>query len=64
VLKDSATFTLRKNGGAIAGRRWWMPGIIRTMADNMLTRSGSILNASRGSLRGSANRTRDAPTNI
>lgn len=37
VLKDSETFTLRKNGGAIAGLRWWMPGIIRTMADNMLT---------------------------
>ncbi|MBN9278711.1 MAG: cytochrome P450, partial [Hyphomicrobium sp.] len=26
VLKDSETFTLRKNGGAIAGLRWWMPG--------------------------------------
>lgn len=37
VLKDSETFTLRKNGGAIAGLRWWMPGVIRTMADNMLT---------------------------
>jgi cytochrome P450 len=37
VLKDNTTFTLRKNGSAIAGLRWWMPGIIRTMADNMLT---------------------------
>ena len=37
VLKDSATFTLRKNGGAIAGLRWWMPGIIRALANNMLT---------------------------
>ena len=37
VLKDSETFTLRKNGGAIAGLRWWMPGVIRTMVDNMLT---------------------------
>jgi cytochrome P450 len=37
MLKDSDTFTLRKEGGAIAGLRWWMPGIIRTLAENMLT---------------------------
>jgi cytochrome P450 len=37
VLKDSDTFTLRKDGGAIAGLRWWMPGVIRAIADNMLT---------------------------
>ena len=37
VLKDSATFTLRQEGGAVAGLRWWMPGMIRTLADNMLT---------------------------
>jgi cytochrome P450 PksS len=36
VLKDSETFTLR-NGGVVAGLRWWMPGIVRTLADNMLT---------------------------
>jgi cytochrome P450 PksS len=36
VLKDSETFTLRRNG-AVAGLRWWMPGVIRTVADNMLT---------------------------
>jgi cytochrome P450 len=36
VLKDSVTFTLREDGGAIAGLRWWMPGLIRTLADNML----------------------------
>jgi cytochrome P450 PksS len=36
VLKDSETFTLRKNG-AVAGLRWWMPGLIRSIADNMLT---------------------------
>ena len=36
MLKDSETFTLRKDG-AIAGLRWWMPGLIRAMADNMLT---------------------------
>ena len=36
VLKDSETFTLR-NGGAVAGLRWWMPGSVRALADNMLT---------------------------
>jgi cytochrome P450 len=36
VLKDSATFTLRKDG-VIAGLRWWMPRAIRAIADNMLT---------------------------
>ncbi len=36
VLKDSETFTLR-SGGAVAGVRWWMPGIVRSLADNMLT---------------------------
>ena len=37
VLKDGETFTLRKDGGAIAGLRWWMPRLIRAVADNMLT---------------------------
>jgi cytochrome P450 PksS len=37
VLKDSETFTLRKDSGAIAGLRWWMPGLIRAIAENMLT---------------------------
>jgi cytochrome P450 PksS len=36
VLKDNKTFTLRKDG-AIAGMRWWMPGMFRAMASNMLT---------------------------
>jgi cytochrome P450 PksS len=36
VLKDGDTFTLR-NDGAVAGLRWWMPGVVRTLADNMLT---------------------------
>jgi cytochrome P450 len=36
VLKDNETFTIRKDG-AIAGLRWWMPGVIRALADNMLT---------------------------
>jgi cytochrome P450 len=37
VLKDSNTFTLRQEDGNIAGLRWWMPGILRTLADNMLS---------------------------
>src|ERR1700736_2303378 len=37
VLKDSATFSLRKEGGAVAGLRWWMPSLVQTLASNMLT---------------------------
>src|SRR5438067_13799732 len=37
VLKDGATFTLRREDGAIAGLRWWMPKLITTIANNMLT---------------------------
>jgi len=37
MLKDSRTFTLRREGGEVAGLRWWMPGIVRTLANNMLT---------------------------
>ena len=37
VLKDTDTFTIRKEDGEIAGLRWWMPGIIRTFATNMLS---------------------------
>ncbi|GGI22550.1 cytochrome P450 [Bradyrhizobium guangdongense] len=37
VLKDSTIFTLRKEDGDVAGLRWWMPGLIRTIANNMLT---------------------------
>ncbi len=37
VLKDSAAFTLRKDGGGLAGLRWWMPRVIRVLANNMLT---------------------------
>jgi len=36
VLKDDATFTLRRDDGSIAGMRWWMPQILRTLANNML----------------------------
>jgi cytochrome P450 len=37
VLKDSATFPIRKADGTIAGMQWWMPGIFRALASNMLT---------------------------
>lgn len=37
VLKDSTTFTLRKEDGDVAGLRWWMPRYVRTIANNMLT---------------------------
>src|SRR6516165_10797741 len=37
VLKDSDTFTLRQEDGSVAGLKWWMPGIVRTLAVNMLT---------------------------
>jgi cytochrome P450 len=36
VLKDDATFTLRRDDGSIAGMRWWMPQILATLANNML----------------------------
>lgn len=37
VLKDGATFTLRKEDGDVAGLRWWTPRYVRTIANNMLT---------------------------
>ncbi|MBS0270129.1 MAG: cytochrome P450 [Proteobacteria bacterium] len=37
VLKDSETFTLRRNGGSVAGLRWWMPSVVRSVSNNMLT---------------------------
>src|SRR5438132_3647768 len=37
VLKDSETFTLRREGGGVAGLRWWMPAFIGALANNMLT---------------------------
>lgn len=37
VLKDNQGFTLRKDDGAVAGMRWWMPSIFRVFAKNMLT---------------------------
>jgi cytochrome P450 PksS len=37
VLKDTATFTIRKEDGTVAGLQWWMPGIVRTLANSMLS---------------------------
>lgn len=37
VLKDSATFSIRQDDGTVAGLRWWMPNVIRSLADNMLS---------------------------
>jgi cytochrome P450 PksS len=37
VLKESQLFTLRREDGAVAGLRWWMPRIFRVFANNMLT---------------------------
>jgi cytochrome P450 PksS len=38
MLKDSSTFTLRKEDGALAGLQWWMPKSIATIASSMLTK--------------------------
>ena len=37
VLRDGETFTLRKDDGNVVGFRWWMPDIVRTIANNMLS---------------------------
>src|SRR4030088_1150253 len=37
VLKDTETFTIRKEDGTVAGVQWWMPGILRTLANSMLS---------------------------
>jgi cytochrome P450 len=36
VLKDSDTFTLRRDDGRVAGLKWWMPGMLLTLTNNML----------------------------
>ena len=36
VLKDSASFSLRKDDGTVAGLRWWMPSTVAALANNML----------------------------
>src|SRR5258705_12073412 len=37
VLKDTDTFTIRREDGNVAGLQWWMPGIVRTLANSMLS---------------------------
>jgi cytochrome P450 PksS len=37
VLRDGATFTLRKDDGNVVGFRWWMPKILRALTNNMLS---------------------------
>ena len=37
VLKDTTTFTIRKDNGDVAGLQWWMPAIVRTLATSMLS---------------------------
>jgi cytochrome P450 len=37
VLKDTATFTMRGDDGTVAGFRWWIPGIVRTLSKHMLS---------------------------
>jgi cytochrome P450 len=37
VLKDTATFTMRREDGNVAGLQWWMPGIVRRLANSMLS---------------------------
>jgi len=37
VLKDTDTFTIRNDNGEVAGLRWWMPGVVRTLANSMLS---------------------------
>ena len=37
VLRDSQTFTLRRDDGNVVGLHWWMPKIVRAIANNMLS---------------------------
>ena len=37
VLKDTTTFTMRREDGKVAGLQWWMPGIVRSLANSMLS---------------------------
>jgi cytochrome P450 len=37
VLKDSEAFSMRREDGYIAGVRWWMPSIVRTLANHTLS---------------------------
>jgi cytochrome P450 PksS len=37
VLKDTTIFTIRKEDGTVAGLQWWMPPIVRTLSNSMLS---------------------------
>jgi cytochrome P450 len=37
ILKDSEAFTLRRDDGSVTGFQWWMPAILHTLANNMLS---------------------------
>jgi cytochrome P450 len=37
VLKDSESFTMRKEDGTVAGLRWWMPSSVTVLTNNMLS---------------------------
>jgi len=37
VLKDTETFAMRKDDGTLAGLQWWMPPIVRTLSNSMLS---------------------------
>ncbi len=37
VLRDSRTFTVRQDDGDVVGFRWWIPKILRTISNNMLS---------------------------
>src|SRR6476660_1786956 len=37
VLKDDDTFTIRTGIGGVAGLQWWMPRILGTLANHMLS---------------------------
>jgi cytochrome P450 PksS len=36
VQRDSDTFTIRREDGDVAGFRWWMPGVLGSLASSML----------------------------
>src|ERR1700759_220083 len=36
-LKDDQTFTIRTADGKVTGLRWWMPRMVRTLANSMLS---------------------------
>jgi cytochrome P450 len=37
ILKDTETFAIRNEKGSVGGLKWWMPGIVRTLANHMLS---------------------------